>query len=149
MGGMKKIYPIWYIGLTLSLCVFLSAVLLSYKDVEALLANKESIALIVIIVTMGICVPGFYYGIDAEAFYVCWYFHRNRIPYNELDSVIKWRLGGYWFCTIDGRMFVVLLLFEKKKLYVILDHILAKNSRCDISEITGLKYRPTWVENER
>ena len=148
---MKKIYPIWYIGLTLLLCVFLSILLFSYEDFESLLLNEENIVLIVAIVSMSILAPGFHYGLDADAFYVCWYFHRNRIPYNELDSVINWRFGGYWFCTIDGRTFVVLLLFEKKKLYTILDHILAKNSRGDISEITGyhLKYRPTWVENEK
>ena len=148
---MKKIYPIWYTGLTLSLCVFFSVLLFSYEDFESLLLHEESIALIIIIVSMSILAPGFHYGLDADAFYVCWYFHRNRIPYNELDSVINWRFGGYWFCTIDGRTFVVLLLLEKKKLYTILDHILAKNSRCDISEITGyhLKYRPTWVENEK
>lgn len=148
---MKKIYPIGYIALTLLLCVFLSILLFSYEDFESLLLNEENIAVIVIIVSMSILAPGFYYGLDDDAFYVCWYFCRNRIPYNVLDSVINWRFGGYWFCTIDGRMFVVFLLFEKKKLYMILDHILAKNSRCDVRQITGynLKYRPTWAEDER
>ena len=65
---MKKIYPIWYTGLTLSLCVFFSVLLFSYEDFESLLLHEESIALIIIIVSMSILAPGFHYGLDAEVF---------------------------------------------------------------------------------
>ncbi|UTC74347.1 hypothetical protein E4O03_08895 [Treponema sp. OMZ 792] len=78
---------------------------------------------------------GIFYKIDCDSFYYCFFSISVKVPYTEIYKVEYYMLGVYLIFATNKRLFLLILPFEKRKIFMILDYIIKKNKQCEICDI--------------
>ncbi len=135
MEGQKLIYPVIYVFLSILLGIL--ALYIEFTDSDSNMIN-HIIGWTLVFITLIMC-PTLYYKIDSEAISFFMFFKfQKKIMYTTIYEVEHYMFGFYIFSSTIQTFFVV-LPFERKKIFLIIDAILAKNNKCEIKGIKRYK----------